>query len=176
MLLCGMMILSAFAWLRGAEALAVQLDEEKVKAGLVYNVLKYTHWPANSAVVRDKHLQVCLYGRDAFHGALDPMQGRTAQQFRISIVTIDDVSEIIGCNLLYIARSQESRIAEVLEAARQADILTVSDIRNFSQKGGMIELTMQDRRVRLYVNEPEIGKTRLKLHDRLLRLSEGEKS
>lgn len=159
--------------LQAAQALAIQMDEQKIKAGLVYNLLKYTEWPADSYNIKNQRLEVCIYGDDPFQGALDPMQGRTAQQYKIRITRIHDVSGLYFCNLVFIPRAEQVNLRSLLKVIENKSILTVSDIPDFSRKGGMVELAMREQRIRLYIDQKRIGAARLTMQARLLRLAEG---
>jgi hypothetical protein len=90
----------------GASSLPAQSDdkqlvlyEQKIKAGLVYNLIKYTQWPGNTL---NNKLQLCLFGGDPFNGYLAPLEGRTAQQVTISIRQIGKITEAKNCHLLVI--------------------------------------------------------------------------
>ena len=154
----------------GAEAM--HLDEQKIKAGLVYYYLKYTTWPPRAAGGEGKYLSVCLYGGDAFGGALDPLEGRTAQQYTIHITHISSSAAIANCDLLYIDRSQESHLDVILAAAGHDNVLTMSDIANFARRGGMVGFSMQDQRIHMAINKRAAEKSGIAIQPRMLRLAD----
>ena len=145
--------------------------EQKIKAGLVYNLLKYTTWPKESAATKKDELQVCLFGDDPFDGYLAPLQGRTAQQFLISITHVKQVSETDLCNVVIIHRSQEKRLSELLDYLNDKHILTISDIGQFAHRGGMIEMAKEDEKISLYVNKDAIDQAGLDIEGHMLKLA-----
>jgi hypothetical protein len=146
-----------------------ELNEEKIKAGLLYNFLKYTDWPASAGTT----LNVCLFQGDPFGGTLDPLKGRTAQQFRINILTIDGVSQLGGCNVVFIPAAMGKGVAEVLGSARGRNILTMSDMRGFAHLGGMVELAMrEDQRIHILINQSAAQAAGLKIQPRMAKLAE----
>lgn len=149
-----------------AEEKPLLLYEQKIKAGLVYNLLKYTQWPKTS-----EKLQICLMGGDSFEGYLSPLEGRTAQQFLISIVNIDQINQSQNCNLLVIHRNLEKDLSGLLDHPQIHNILTVSDIQGFATQGGMIELAKENEKINLYINNNAVIQDGLKIDERMLRLA-----
>ncbi len=156
---------------KAQEAEPMTLQESKIKAGLVYNFLKYTHW-SDFNITNSKQLEICLLGGDPFEGALYPLDGRTAQQYTIKISQPPSVTETSNCSLVIIHRSQENNLAQILQALKGKNIMTLSDIGQFSRKGGMVELSMQDQRIHLYINQQAVSSSGLQIDDRLLKLAE----
>jgi hypothetical protein len=166
----GLLIASLLAM--PVHASTVRLIEQKIKAGLLYNFLKYTEWPADSA---SGPLVVCLFGGDAFDGHLRPMAGRTVHQRPIEIrpVGIDDLS---GCALLFLRSDESASWPAVRQTLASKDILTVGDFAGFSAEGGMIEFTSIGNRIGIKVNTGAVTTTRLKIQDRLLKLANSSAS
>lgn len=53
---------------------------------------------------------------------------------------------------MFVSISEENRLKAVLGELEGAKVLTVSDIRDFSQRGGMIQFVVADGKVRFEVN------------------------
>lgn len=152
-----------------AYAAAVQLQEGKIKAGLLYNFLKYTSWPGES---EGQTIHVCLVGGDSFDGALYPLSGRTAQRRVIAVQEVEPF-EIEQCNLVFIHQSAQNDMEDVLANLRGRSILTLSDAQNFSRQGGMVEFARgTDHRIHLVINNHNIEKSGLRVEERLLKLAE----
>jgi hypothetical protein len=146
----------------------VRLVEQEIKAGLLYNFLKYTQWPpehANRAAV------VCLIGGDPFGGHLQPMAGRTVNQHSIKIRNLESVKNVDGCSLLYVNATEESGWSQLQKVLAEKDVLTVSDFDGFAEKGGMIEFTRNDNRIGVKINVDAVTAAHLTVENRLLRLA-----
>jgi hypothetical protein len=153
------------------DAGAPRLYEQKIKAGLVYNFLKFTVWPSRNAAIQSGRLRVCLYGEDPFDGYLYPLEGRTARQLSIMISRVRTPGEAAGCSLVYIHRSHEAELPRILAFLKGKSVMTVSDIEKFAEKGGMVELAMQDRRIHLFINPQATQAAGIRIEDRMLKLS-----
>lgn len=143
------------------------LYEQKIKAGLVYNLLKYTSWPQPA----NGKLQICLFGGDPFDGYLSPLEGRTAQQAVISIHRFDDIAKTDNCNIVLIHHSQSDQLPTLLKFLQTKKILTVSDIQGFALKGGMIEMAKENDKISLYINKEATTQAGLKIEDPMLKLA-----
>lgn len=144
------------------------LYEQKIKAGLVYNLIKYTQWPEKTI---GEKLHLCLFGGDPFNGYLAPLEGRTAQQVTISIKRINDIPATKNCHILVIHEDQKSQLAGLLASLENENILTVSDIKAFATQGGMVELAKENEKISLHINNNSIIQNRLKIDDRMLKLA-----
>ncbi len=154
-----------------AEKSEAYLYEQKIKAGIIYNFLKYTNWPANSLQRTSDTLNVCLFGGDPFDGYLYPLDGKTAQQHTISITQVQNVEETEKCGLVFVHRNAEDSLPRLLEFLKGKPVLTVSDIHQFALQGGMIEMVREDERVSLYVNKDEADAAGIQIAGNILKLA-----
>lgn len=148
---------------------SLELTEQKIKAGLVYNFLKYVEWP-DSAFTQSSGMQVCLLGGDPFGGNLNPMQGRSVNHRAIAVRRIDDAESARECHLLVIDVAHEKKWPSIKAALNGASLLTVSDFEGFAGQGGMIEFKSRESRVEVEMNRQAVAQAGLKVEDRLLSL------
>jgi hypothetical protein len=153
-----------------ARAADVQLVEQQIKAGLLYNFLKYTQWPVESTQPGGA-IRVCLYGGDPFDGRLQPMAGRTVNEHIIEVRSVRTVKDIGDCALLFVNAEQKANWPELQKALSGKSVLTVSDFEGFALAGGMIEFTRISNRISVTINTEPIGSANLQVEGRLLRLA-----
>jgi hypothetical protein len=157
------------------------LYEQKIKAGLVYNLIKYTEWPntispSDSDTKNAKNsnaaiLKVCLFGEDPFDGYLSPLEGRTAQKATITITHVTQVQQTLDCSAVIIHRDQEQQLQSLLQFLNGKNVLTISDIVQFAERGGMVELTQQDEKIALRINKGTLDNAKLGVDGRMLKLA-----
>lgn len=168
------MLLSALTTSISAHA---QDNEQKIQVSLTYNFLKYTTWPASSTASEDNNLHICMLGGDSFNGNLYALEGRTAQQRKIKIRLLNSSDEAAGCHILVIDKSQDENLPVILNYLKGTDILTISSISHFAQRGGMVEYSKgKDERIHLYINREALDSSNLQINKRLLNLAELERS
>lgn len=166
-------VLIMFLLLMGMEArLAradnLQLPEQEIKAGLLYNFLKYIDWPPASA--NAPTINICIYGEDPFEGYLQPLAGRTVNQHEIQIHTLRDIHDIDACQLLFINADEQNHWPALLKILDRKNILTVSDSKDFVAQGGMIAFGRKDDKISVFLNPDALKAAQLHVQDRLLKL------
>jgi hypothetical protein len=154
-----------------AQAADVQLVEQQIKAGLLYNFLKYTQWPPERAQRAGAAIRVCLFGGDPFDGHLQPMAGRTVNEHVIEVRNVRTVTDADDCSLLFVHADQKENWPELQKALAGKSVLTVSDFQGFALSGGMIEFTRTANRISVTINTEPISSANLQVEDRLLRLA-----
>jgi hypothetical protein len=148
---------------------SLQLVEQEIKAGLLYNFLKYTDWPQPGTP--GAPMSVCLMGGDPFSGRLQPMSGRTVNQHVIEVRSVAAIDGIADCSILFIHAEAKPQWPALHMAIIAKPVLTVSDIPGFSDSGGMIEFTHMDNRIGMTINSAALRAAHLQVQERLLKLA-----
>jgi hypothetical protein len=74
--------------------------------------------------------------------------------------------------VVFINQSHKSSLEQILIFLKGKNILTISNIPDFAQQGGMVEFNMgQDKRIHLQINRNSIGVAGLRVEDRLMNLA-----
>jgi hypothetical protein len=170
-LIRSLIALSVFAALTTPAAAQdnLRLVEQDIKAGLIYNFLRYTQWPA---ATRDgQPMVVCVYGPDPFSGRLQPMAGRTVNQRTIEVRTIGADRDLDVCALVFINGENRRDWPRLRTYLARRSILTVSDYDGFARSGGMLEFTRINDRIAVRMNVGAAEAANLRVQDRLLRLA-----
>ncbi|MDO9107021.1 MAG: YfiR family protein [Methylovulum sp.] len=133
----------------GAEDL--DLHEDEVKAGFVYNFAKFVEWPEDTA---HAYVNLCIVGDSPFgFAALKAIDGRRVTQDKQLVTKLLNKSDdLTACQIIFIAASERGNMAQLLKSAHQQHTLTVSDIEGFAQAGGAIGLVNADGKIRFAIN------------------------
>lgn len=146
--------------------------EYQVKATYLYNFGKFVEWSAANGAVSDDSFAICVLGRDPFGPALDATFAKQSIDRRSVVARrITKPQEALSCRILFISSSEDRGLKGVLAALDRAAVLTVSDIPQFSQRGGMIEFTLEDNKVRFEVNLTAAENAGLTLSSELLKVA-----
>jgi len=150
-------------------AAAGAADEYSLKAAFLYQFTKYVSWPTDP----EGPIAICVLGDDPFGPILDEtLVGKSATGRSLVARRIGSVRESVACRILFVSRSERTRLDATLAALADRPILTVADMDGFPQRGGMINLKLDDERIRLEVNLDNAERTGLKIRSELLRLAE----
>jgi hypothetical protein len=147
----------------------------QVKAAYLVNFPKYLDWPAGAFADTNSPITVAVFGdADVANEFANMVEGgKTAGGHPIVLKRITKEEEIGNdCQVLFVATSERSRIAAILEKVKGSSILTVGENDDFLEKGGIINLVHRDRKIRLQVNISAAEKAHLKISSRLLVVAE----
>lgn len=127
--------------------------EERIKAALVFKLVKFVNWPAAAMSGREP-IQICALGESRVGEALSAVDGKPARdrlaQFRkIAGLT---VNEIKGCHVLYIPANAREIGNGLPGHLRGRGVLTVSDASDFARRGGMIGLVQNENKLSFEIN------------------------
>jgi hypothetical protein len=127
--------------------------EYMIKATYLYNFARYVEWPARFAAAKGDSFAICVLGQDPFGTALDAtIAGETIDGQSLLAKRISEPKQGLNCRVLFISSSEEGRLKEILTTLDKTGVLTVSDMPNFSKRGGMIEFVLDGDRIRFAVN------------------------
>jgi len=164
-----LLVIALLPYSASAGSAELRLQEQQIKAGLLYNFLKYTQWP-ESSFAQVSFLTVCIFGDDPFGGNLKPIAGKTVNQREIALRQLRTTEEVSGCHLLFVNAEEKTRWPGLRELLAGKNVLTVSDFDNFTDLGGMIEFGRTDNHISASLNINATAAAGLRVENRLLKL------
>jgi hypothetical protein len=82
------------------------------------------------------------------------------------------VEDIKICHVLFISRSEATRLPQILVSLKDRSILIVGDGDDFVQRGGIIRFANVQNRIRLVINLDGAKAAKLTISSKLLRAAE----
>lgn len=154
-----------------ALAQQVRSTEQQVKAAYLFNFGKFVRWPVDRAA-SDDAIEICVLGKDPFGAVLDStVAGETIEGRVIKVRRPLRAQDTASCNILFVSLSEQNQLGPILKLAEQSGILTVSDIPNFAEHGGVIGFVTLQARIRFEVNRDAAERSRLTLSSELLKVA-----
>jgi len=146
-------------------------SEYQVKAAILFNFAKFVEWPAVSFPDSAAPIIIGVLGEDPFGSALDAAKNRTVNGRKIQIKRFNTVQEITACHILFISSSEKGRLVPLLRALRDFHMLLVGDMEKFAQRGGMINLILQNDAIDFEINVDAVKRAGLRINSRLLNMA-----
>jgi hypothetical protein len=147
-------------------------SEYLVKATYLYNFGRFVQWPPTAVAAQGDSFPICVIGQDPFGAALDTiLAGEAIDGKSVVARRVTKAQDAVNCRVLYISPSEDSRLKELLVALDKAGVLTVSDIPQFSQRGGMIQFVTVGNKIRFEVNLTSAEDAGLTLSSDLLKVA-----
>jgi len=154
--------------LSAAPVQAQSVSEAAVKAGFVYNFIKFTQWPG---VREGSPVRVCAPAAQPLDGQLIRLQGRSVGSRAIDVRTGVPPGEWRQCDVLFLGEEDADRVYLLPSRLGPAPVLTLGDLPGFVDAGGMIGLRVEASRVRFDVNLSIAQASGLVLNSQMLKLA-----
>ena len=146
--------------------------EYELKAAYLYNFGKFVEWPAMATAANHDPFLICVLGKDPFGASLDAaIAGEAINGERVLAKRISKPQEALNCRVLFISSSEEAQLKEILTTLEKTSVLTVSDMPQFTKRGGMIQFVPEAGRVRFEVNLTVAERAGLTLSSQLLKVA-----
>jgi hypothetical protein len=138
--------------------------ERSVKAAFLYKFLGYVDFPGEAPA---QYTVAVMEADDVAAELAQIAKGRTVNNRPIEVKSLHEGDALNGVQLLFIG-GDTSRPQQVLRAAAQQGVLTVTEVENGLQQGSVINFRVVEDRVRFEVSLPAAEKNNVKLSSRLL--------
>ncbi len=170
-------ILLAATALRAQEASGS--SEYLIKAGFIYNFANLVQWPSSSFSQSDSPIVIVILGEDHFGNTLDrALDGKkvNSRSFVIKRArTVTELQRTLGpqkdCQILYVSSSEMPHLGEAIQILKGVPVLTIGETPGFAKDGGIINLILEDNKVRFEVNVRAAKDADLNISSRLLALA-----
>jgi hypothetical protein len=153
-----------------------QATEYELKMAFLYNFLKYVEWPkekgADESHTKETEADpkkepasvlIGVVGKDPFGKAWEIVQDKKINEQKIvyQIFTLPEgeeeqqkkvQEEMVKCQVLFIPKSEEKNLGRILDLVKGHPVLTVSEMDDFLEKGGIINFVMEDNKIRFEIN------------------------
>jgi hypothetical protein len=147
-------------------------SEERVKAAYLYRFPNYVEWPASAFAKPESPYVIAVLGDDNIVDELNRISAsRMINSRPVAIKKLQGSELAAGIHLLFIGRSERSRIPQLARQAIGKPILIVTETDGALAQGSMINFRIADDRVRFEVSLDSTEKAELKLSARLLALA-----
>lgn len=148
-------------------------SEYRVKAVYLFNFGKFVQWPvASQPPPTLTSFPICVLGQDPFGSSLsDTIAGESIDGLRLVARQIDRVENAEDCRIVFVSSSEENRVINILDGLQAKPVLTVSDMPEFCNRGGMIQFVLDGNKVRFQVNLTAAQKAHLTLSSQLLKVA-----
>lgn len=161
--------------------------EYQLKAAFLYNFLMFVDWPAEKIPDANEPIIIGILGDDPFGDAFEPIKDKQAKERSVVIQRFakwaelkklsqqdfdKQIEQIRSSHLLFICKSEQQQLPEIMHFVNGYHILTVSDLEDFiTAGGGIIKFVIEDGKIRFEINVTAAEKAELEIRSQLLRLA-----
>ncbi len=155
-------------------------EEYKLKAAFLYNFMKFTDWPKEKTADSNS-ITVGILGNNPFGKSFDPLKDKRLKEKKVTIQyfksfeeinqTAEKIETLSKCHVLFVCLSETKHLNEIIKSVKGHSVLTVGDMKDFLESGGMINFLMENEKVRFEIHNAAARKEKLEIRSKLLRLA-----
>lgn len=151
----------------------VEANEYQIKAAYLLNFPNFVDWPGTTNNGSQSPVRLCLLGSDPLGSALSRMMAdRLSRGRSLLLRRVSRTDAVSDCQILYIGPSESKYIPQILDSLHNVSALTVGETDQFAEQGGMIQLVMEDNRIRFKINPSAASQAGIRISSKLLALAQ----
>jgi hypothetical protein len=148
------------------------MGEYQVKAAVVFNFTKFTDWPSNAFASATAPIVIGIVGEDPFGSTLDDLvRGEAVRERKLVVKRLRAGEDLQSCHVLFISRSEKERLSGVLRQLKGHPVLSVGDMNDFAEQGGMVSLKLAKENVKLEINQAAAEQAGLQISAKVLKIA-----
>jgi hypothetical protein len=156
----------------GTAAVRLTAPELDLKAAYLLGFLRYVHRAgATEAAAAEPYAIAVMGDADLARALAAAVRGRHIDGRAIIVAAPRDLDSLRTYDMVFLGLSLDARLGRALERLRGAPVLTVGESDDFVERGGMIGLFLDDRRMRFAINTGAANESGLHLSATLLSLA-----
>lgn|GEM_PF-6681722 len=161
-------------------------QREQIEAGLIYKFISFIDWPDKiskenqEAVFKvDNEVKqpfvIGVLDNDRLVKAFTPVIGRLVKEGRklkVEKISSDaPLSVLERCQILYVAATTKAEMLALLARVKKLQVVTVSDMENFVNLGGVIGFSEQQGRMKFSINNRVARASGIYINAKLMRVA-----
>ena len=150
---------------------STRADQSTAIAAYLFNFGRFAHWPDSAFSSDTSPVNICGYGDDSLGKPLLDLSTKQLHSRSIEVSLLTRGEPVSRCHILYINESEAFFLNRIIEETAGRPILTVSQLQDFSEKGGIIGLLRVNNRLRFEINEEAADQSGMKLSAQLMKLA-----
>jgi hypothetical protein len=146
---------------------AAKYPEHQIKAAFLHSFAHFIKWEKSDSIPT---LRYCVLSEGPVEKSLQALiNSKKASGFGRQYVFLKDLSNFNTCNILFL--STEKDLERLSKNVLDEQILTISDVSGFLEKGGMIELRREKSKIHVHINLELVRSHKIKISSKLLNLA-----
>ncbi len=147
-------------------------DEYQIKAAFLVYFARFVRRPAGASSPANEVFTIGILGDDPFGNVLDTVLGdQRGEGMPFAIKRARDSADLRGAQMVFISNSERGSIQEILRSFADTKTLTVGETEKFTARGGMIEFTPAEDKIRFRVNLRALRTAGFAIDNRLLKVA-----
>ena len=169
--LLGVTLLLPLCRIRTAGAESGKPSENAIKSAMIFNMIKFVDWPAEALPGDAGTITICVLGKGGLSVALNALHGEQLKGRKVVVRHINQIAEAGYCQVLVVGDLERRTVTAAIEQTRLMPLLTISDLPNFAEAGGVVSFVDQGGKIRFVINLSASSQHRVRINSQLLKMA-----
>ncbi len=153
---------------------SLSIPDAKVKTDYLYNFAKFVEWPEKAFKSPDDPIIIAILAEEPLDYYLDQKAHNTKIHGRsITVRRFRTINDLEPCHVLYVDESKKRSISDILYIIEDWPVLIVSDMKELTKRGGIINFIDHDDGLSFEINAKAAEQAQIKISSKLLKLAHG---
>lgn len=132
-----------------------QESEYQIKAIFLEQFTRFIEWPESATILDTNNTFIIgVFGDNPFGSILEnTFEKRKIKNKKVQIRYLSTIEEIDNLHILFISKSNEKILPDIISATADKPILTISDSEGFSEYGVLLNFYKIEDKIKFEINE-----------------------
>lgn len=146
---------------------------DRIKVAFTYKIIQFIEWTEDAGDASKSPVIICVLADKQLDRLFADFEEKEINGRSVQILFLEQPPKSSDlCGVLYIGSLEQTRLPQILQQIEsQGKILTVSDIEQFAKSGGMVELKVHGRSVKMEVNVSSATNVGIRISSKLLEVA-----
>ena len=137
-----------------------------------YNFAQFVEWPSDAFAEAKAPLTVCVAGENPFQGELEQsLRNRRSGSHPIEIRKLKPDDNPRACHIIFVRAAERKAAGRILSRLNGSNTLSVGEAKGFAERGGIINVTLEENKLGFEVNIDAATQTHLRISSKMLALA-----
>lgn len=157
-----------------SEEIDAEIEKEYFyRAAILRQFFLYVKWAGDKEVSKLTEANICVLGNGPILKTkifFDETSKKTSTKYNLIKIGAD-LQTASQCHIVYVSSSEKKNASQIIEKLRGQAILTVSDLEDFAEQGGMISMVLVDNKLKNIVNKRALDASNMSASPDMLELA-----
>lgn len=144
-------------------------SEDQLKTVFIYNFMRFSQWPEDK--IKLPSYQACIYPANRFGDLFLQLEQQKIAGKKIEVKELSLLEGVENCHIVFLDALDKNELEKAVGIAEKNHVLTVSDQPRFAENGGMIQLLIEEGKVRFNVNHYRSQQATVEINSKLIGLA-----
>ncbi|MFI3156934.1 MAG: YfiR family protein [Methylococcaceae bacterium] len=146
---------------------------DKIKVAFTYKIIQFIELPDDTGSKSSGFVTICVIADKQLDRLFADLEGKEINGDEVKVLFLKQSPKSSDqCGILYIGNSEQVRLPQILQQIASLNkMLTVSDIDQFARRGGMVELKIDEKAVKMEINVSNVTHVGIRISSKLLEVA-----